>query len=163
MSLTVRNILIVAALAFLSVIGFYRLSVTLADAQPAPSLDAGPVTSDIATAPIKPPESVPVATVDAPDPVAQPADFADKVYGLYKSGALVPAVLLALYGLLLLARSRIAWLRSGKNAVYTAAAVTFLTGCAEAASRGTTPTLGVIVSALFAAITLALNPTKVPA
>ena len=161
MSLTVRNILIVSALTFVAVLGFYHLSVSIANSQPVPSLDAGPVTSDIAT---KPPESVQaVPAVDAPDPVAQPVDFADKVYGLYKSGALVPAVLLALYGLLLLARSRIAWLRAGKNAVYTAAAVTFLTGCAEAASRGTTPTLGVIVSALFAAITLALNPTKAQA
>ena len=159
--MSARFVIALSALFFVAVMATFQIHGRIADAQPAPSLDAGPVTSDIA---VKPPESVQaVPAVDAPDPVAQPADFADKVYGLYKSGALVPAVLLALYGLLLLARSRIAWLRAGKNAVYTAAAVTFLTGCAEAASRGTTPTLGVIVSALFAAITLALNPTKVQA
>ncbi len=82
MSLTVRNILIVAALAFLSVIGFYRLSLSIADAQPGPSLDAGPVTSDIA---VKPPESVrPSATID--DPTVAPGAAWDDVKAARKVG-----------------------------------------------------------------------------
>lgn len=149
-----RTLLIASLLCFATVMffGFDRL----AESQPAPSLDAGPVTSDIAT--VKPPESVPAATVQAPDPVADPGGFIDSVRKLFQAGALVPAVLLACYGLLLLARSRVAWLREGKNAVYSAAALTFLTAIAEAASRGNTPTLGMITAALFAAITLALKP-----
>ena len=39
MSLTVRNILIVSALTFAAVLGFYQLSVSIANSQPAPSLD----------------------------------------------------------------------------------------------------------------------------
>lgn len=163
---TVRTVLIAAAMMFVAVMAFYWLSQSIAAGQPAPNLDAGaavaapPVaTSDIATAPAKPPESVPVApVVAAPDPVADPGGFVDAVRKLWRGGALVPAVLLALYGLLLLARTKIAWLQTGKRAVYTAAVLTFLTGCAEAASRGNTPTLGVIVGALFGAITLALQP-----
>lgn len=158
---SVRNALIVFALGFVAVMATFWLSNAIARGQPAPDLDAGAavVTSDIATAPTKPPESVPAAAVvAAPDPVADPGGFVDAVRKLWSGGALVPAVLLALYGVLLLARKHVTWLQTGKRAVYTAAVLTFLTGCAEAASRGNTPTLGVIVGALFGAITLALQP-----
>jgi hypothetical protein len=162
---TVKTVLIAAAMMFAAVMAFYWLSQSIAAGQPAPNLDAGaaevqPAAGDIATAPAaKPPESVPAApVVAAPDPTYDPGGFVDAVRKLWSGGALVPAVLLALYGVLLLARSKVTWLQTGKRAVYTAAILTFLTGCAEAASRGNTPTLGVIVGALFGAITLALQP-----
>jgi hypothetical protein len=158
----VTTVLLVALIALAASLALMR---GVAGAQTAPDLglDAGvssPAAQPAAAAVTPPaPEAVPAApAVAAPDPVADPGGFVDSVRKLYKGGALVPAILLAAYGLLVLLRSKVLWLRTGKRAVYTAAAVTFLTGCAEAAARGTTPTLGVIVGALFAAITLALQP-----
>jgi len=158
----IATVFVVALLTLAASLALMR---GVAGAQPALDLqlDAGAAPDDVqpAAAPVAAPapEAVPpAASIAAPDPVEDPGGFVDSVRKLYKGGALVPAILLAAYGLLVLLRNRVAWLRTGKRAVYTAAAVTFLTGCAEAAARGTTPTLGVIVGALFAAITLALQP-----
>ena len=113
--------------------------------------DTGSGSATVDAAPATPP------AIDAPAPDTDPIGFGGKVLQLYRAGALVPAVLLALFGVAVFLRARFGWFKTGKQAVYVAAAVTALTMLAEPASRGTTPNIGMILAALAAAVALWLH------
>ena len=105
--------------------------------------------------------SAPAAAPAAvPDPLDSPIESASLLSKLYKSGAWVGmAILVAFFGLSI-ASKKVKWLKEGKRAVYSAAALGALAMLSVPASQGNTPTVGMVVAALGAAITLALNPTK---
>lgn len=85
-----------------------------------------------------------------------------EVVALWKSGALTPAIILGLFiGLMWLSR-HVTWLQKGSQAALIAS---LLSGCAvlvERAAAGTTPTLGMILSAVGASALLFMNPKKPP-
>lgn len=93
---------------------------------------------------------------------AHPGDGLSTVTELWKGGGAIPAVLLALFAVVYAARKRFPWLAEGKRAAYTTAALGALTILAEPASRGTTPTLPMIIGAIGAALLLFTN-SKPPA
>lgn len=92
-----------------------------------------------------------------PDPVEDPGGFFSKVYQLYKDGALLPAVLLAAFGLAMLLGRYVPWIKQGSRQFIFAAVVMGLTSLAEPASRGATPTLGMFLGALFSAALFYIN------
>lgn len=92
------------------------------------------------------------------DILGDPLGFADRVEALWKSGAIAGAVILAAFGVLVLARSRIAWLREGHRAVWISAAIGGLSMLAERVAAGTTPNLSMIMVTLCTTLTLAANP-----
>lgn len=89
-----------------------------------------------------------------------PVDAVSTVTTLWKGGAIIPAIILGLFGLLYWASKHIAWLTKDHRAAYTASALGGLTLLAEPASRGTTPTLGMVLGALGAAFLLFTNAKK---
>lgn len=93
-----------------------------------------------------------------PDPVASPAAAVDSVTVLWRSGAIVAAIIVGTFFLLAFLSRTVPWLSQGKRAVYTAAAVGALSTLADAASTGSAPVPAVIVSALSTAIALVLSP-----
>lgn len=102
-----------------------------------------------------------IAWAQAEGPVpTDPAEAGSLVYHLWKGGAIVPAILVGLFAAVSLAARKIAWLREGKRAVWAAAAVAGLAILAEPASRGTTPNLSMLISAIGAVVALILAPTK---
>jgi hypothetical protein len=76
------------------------------------------------------------------------------VYGLYKAGHLVPAIIVASFFALRFAETKIAWLRIGYRKVIVAAAMAGLGMLAERVASGTTPNLGMIAGAVGAAFTM---------
>jgi hypothetical protein len=64
------------------------------------------------------------------------------VYGLYKAGHLVPAIIVASFFALRFAETKIAWLRIGYRKVIVAAAMAGLGMLGERVASGTTPNLG---------------------
>lgn len=110
-----------------------------AGANSAPTIDAGM------------PANVPVLD-------DSPIEFGRFVKSMWKSGAILPALIVAVFALLIVAKKRIPWLNEGKRAVYSAAAFTFLATIAEPASRGTTPTINMVIAAIGAALALVLRP-----
>lgn len=103
------------------------------------------------------PAAVPAAV---PDPLESPVESASLLSKLYKSGAWVGlSILVAFFGLSI-ASKRVKWLKEGKRAVYSAAALGALAMLSVPASQGATPTIGMIAAAIGTAITLAMNPTK---
>jgi hypothetical protein len=126
---------------------------------PAPSapVDAGPVlvaladTGSAAPSPVDPP---PVVTV-LPDPAtASPVEAGSFVWKLYKSGHLVPALIVGLFFALHLAQKRIAWLRAGYRKVMVASLLAGLGMLAERVASGTTPNVMMLMGALGAAFTM---------
>ncbi len=95
------------------------------------------------------------------DPVGQPAETVDTVTKLWRSGAILPALIVAAFALLVVLRKYVAWLREGKRAVYTAAIIAGLATLVEAAAGGATPNLSMIISALGAVVALVVNPSPV--
>lgn len=93
-----------------------------------------------------------------PDPVAAPAAAVDSVTVLWRSGAIVAAIIVGSFFVLAFASRTVPWLSQGKRAVYTAAAVGALSTLADAASTGSPPVPAVVVSALSTAIALVLSP-----
>jgi len=106
----------------------------------------------------------PAVAPAAPVAPATPAVASDplvsigQAYALWKSGALIPAILLGLFGAALFLKQKVAWLSEGKRAAYSAAAVAALAVFVEPASRGATPNLGMIIAALAAGAALVLSP-----
>lgn len=112
------------------------------------SIDAGqPVAADAGM-----PANVPVLD-------ESPIEFGRFVKALWKSGAIMPALIVAVFAVLIVARKRIAWLNEGKRAAYTAAVFAFLAAIIEPASRGTTPTMNMLIGAIGAALALLAKPT----
>ena len=89
-----------------------------------------------------------------------PAETVSAITKLWKGGALVPAIIVALFAVFSIASRRIAWLTKDHRAAYTASGLAFLTVLVEPASRGTTPTLAMVMTALTAAVALFINPKK---
>jgi hypothetical protein len=100
--------------------------------------------------------------IDAPDPVEEPGGFLSAVYDLYKAGALAPAIILLAWGVVLYASRKWSRLREGKYAIYAAAALAALATLAEPASRGTTPTIAMVIAAIASAVALAMKPEPAP-
>lgn len=96
------------------------------------------------------------------DPAGDPVGTGTLVYRLWKAGALIPAVLVGLFGALVIASRRIAWLAEGKRAVWTAAAIAGLAILAEPASRGETPNLAMFITALGSMTALLVVPIVPP-
>lgn len=116
----------------------------------------------------------PAPTAEQPKPVCKlgdkeidcaqlgdhPTETVSMVTKLWKGGALIPAIIVVLFVLLTVASKRIAWLTKDHRAAYTASGLAFLTLLVEPASRGTTPTLAMTMTALLSAVTLFMNPKK---
>lgn len=150
--------------------GMADAPITAIDAGPPPAVAptvtvTAPATSDIAVTPQAPTVDAETHVIVAPPdgstqpstPVAVDASFWSRVEALWRSGSLGPAVLLALYGLLVLARAKVPRLRSGKAAAYSAMGVTALATLLEPALRGTTPSLAMIISAVTGAVLLSTS------
>lgn len=106
----------------------------------------------------------PIACTQLAEQFSQhPGDGLSTVTELWKGGGAVPAVLLALFALVFAASKKLPWLTEGNRAAYTAAGLGALTILAEPASRGTTPTLPMIIGAIGAALLLFTNARKKPA
>ncbi len=95
-----------------------------------------------------------------PDPLTAPGDSVSILTKLWKGGAWAPFAILLAFFALSIAAKKIEWLRTGKRAAYSAAALGGLTVLVGAASQGQTPNIAMIASALMATIALALNPAK---
>lgn len=94
--------------------------------------------------------------------VEHPAESVSEVRTLWKDGSAVPAIILALFLLFSWASKHIDWLGSGHRAAFTASGLAGLTILAEPASRGTTPTMAMVISALGAAFLLFTKAKKPP-
>lgn len=168
----------VAALAAIGQLGRltfrYAYAQAIADAPydagvPAPAAPTvtvtAPATSDIAiTAPSSEPQtSAPADTDSLPaTPVAVDSSFWSRVEALWRAGSLAPALLLAAFGLIVIARRHVAWLQKGQAAAYSAMVVTALTTLLEPAIRGATPSLAMIISSVTGAVLLSTK-TSPPA
>lgn len=98
-----------------------------------------------------------VALAGVPDPVTDPVESVSLVVSLWKGGTIPAALIVAVFlGLTVAARS-VPWLARGYAAIISASVLAGLAVIIEPASRGTTPTAGMIISALFAAVALALK------
>jgi hypothetical protein len=115
----------------------------VAFAQP---LDAGPsalVDAGSASAPVLPDAGT--------TPVLDQGSFAWK---LYKAGHLVPAIIVALFFVLMFAEKRIAWLRTGYRKVIVSSVLVGLGMLAERVASGTTPNVMMFMGALGAGFTM---------
>jgi hypothetical protein len=148
---TARYILSISLLSLLTLF-VLRMAHDAAYADGIASVDAGPA-PPVSTVTVLAAESV-------PDPVAAPVEAASLVQRLWKSGAILPALLVGLWALLLLAKRWVPWLREGKRAVYLGIAVTFLSAFVERAAVGMTPTLGMLLAAGATAIGAVMSPSK---
>lgn len=79
---------------------------------------------------------------------ASPADQGSFVWGLYKAGHLVPAIIVGAFFGLALAEKRIAWLRAGYRKLFVACALATLGMLAERVASGTTPNLKMVMGAV---------------
>lgn len=147
------------ALALIAIsLGLAGLTCSVAAADDAPVLvDAGAeVPADAATAP----DASGSAASKLPDPIAQPVESVSFVVKLWKGGAMVSAIIVALFLGLLAASRKIKFLQTGYAAI---AVASLLGGCAmlvERAAEGTTPTFAMFLSALVTAVALALKPKQ---
>jgi len=151
---TVRNALIVFALGFIAVMASYWLSQSIAGAQVAAPLDAGPVTSDIAVAPA--PSAPPVL-----DPVAQPAETASAVMRLWRGGQIPAALVLLGFAVAALLRKHVGWFSKGRQAAVFGSLLAGLSMLVtDQLVAGQTPNLGMVMSAAIAAVALYLRGEK---
>jgi hypothetical protein len=98
--------------------------------------------------------------IDCDQLADHPVEMSSTIMKLWKGGAILPAIIIALFVLLTVASKRIAWLTKDHYAAYTASGLAFLAMLVEPASRGTTPTLAMVMTAALSAITLFMNPKK---
>ncbi len=116
--------------------------------------EVAPLDASVAV-PDGPATSPAVAAVDIADPLESPGDFWDDVKNAKRTGW--PAlVVVLLFAALRLARGKIAWLRNGTNAAYSAAAMTILAACVDWLAGGGTWVAA--AAAALASIALLLNP-----
>lgn len=95
-----------------------------------------------------------------PDPVADPIGAGSEIYKLYKSGGLVPAIIVGLFLVITFLHAKIKWLQSGYRALAVAGTLGALAVLVEPASRGTTPTLAMALAAIGTGLALAFNMSK---
>jgi hypothetical protein len=152
---TARYCLAISLLSLLAVF-VSRIAVDAAYADGIASVDAGPAppVAGIATSPTS------TVTVLAAEAVpTEPVEQASLVARLWNSGAIIPALLIAAWALLLLLSKWVPWLREGKRAVYVGIALTFLSAFVERAAMGSTPTLGMLLAAAATAVGAVMSPT----
>lgn len=113
------------------------------------------------------PATAPAAPVAAPAPVPAPTATAapaepdiGTVTKLWKAGAITPAIIVALFVVLLWLSTHVAWLQRGRAAVIVASAIGGLAMLVERASAGTTPTASMFVTAMTTSVALFMNPRK---
>lgn len=108
------------------------------------------VDNGIATSPANPPR----------DPIDDPAGYYEDLRDAYAKGGLAPAVMLALFGLVVTAQRRIAWLREGRRAVYTVAGISVLAALVDVTAG--VGSWQLVVAAIGSAIALILSPAPSP-
>ena len=141
---------LVLAACFLGADGLYRYAEAKGEADRVAELDAG-------VAPAGPTVAPPIVL---PDPIAQPAEAGNAVWTLYKDGALAPAVVLAVFFLLVALRNKLPYFKTGRRAAVVAAVLGGVTMLAERAGAGVTPNLSMLVAAAMAGIVLYVNGSK---
>jgi hypothetical protein len=99
-------------------------------------------------------DPTPVVTVLPDADTASPVEAGSFAWKLYKSGHLVPALIVGLFFALHLAQKRIAWLRAGYRKVIVASLLAGLGMLAERVASGTTPNVMMFMGALGAAFTM---------
>jgi hypothetical protein len=114
--------------------------------------DAGALDAGSASAPVLPD----VAT-------AGPVEAGSFAWKLYKSGHLVPALIVGLFFALALAQKRIAWLRAGYRKVIVASLLAGLGMLAERVASGTTPNVTMVMGCLGAMFTMWMKTEGEPA
>lgn len=82
----------------------------------------------------------------------------DSIVSLFQSGKYIPLAIVVVYGVLVWASGKFAWLQSGKRAAVVAGLIGGFAAIAQAAAAGTTPSLGTVATALGAALALYLHP-----
>lgn len=95
-----------------------------------------------------------------PDPLEQPGESLSLLGKLYKGGQIAALSILAAFFALTIASRKIKWLQEGYRKVAVSAVLGAAALLAAPAASGTTPNLSMIVGALIAAVTLAINPAK---
>jgi hypothetical protein len=94
--------------------------------------------------------------------IIQPDDPGQLVK-LWEGGQILMAIIGGLYLALFYAQGKVPWLSIGRRAVYLAAAVGGLAVIVEAGQRGTTPSLGLLITAVMsAAMIIAKSPSPPP-
>lgn len=157
---------ILAAAIPLGALGLSHLAYAEGQADAPALFDAGPTAPPpTAFAPSGVADDAEDAVPTAPpaftlDPAGDPLGTGSLVWRLWRGGALIPALLVGIFGLLVLASRYVAWLSEGRRAVYTAAAIAGLGMLAEPATRGTTPNMGMVIAAIGAMTALLFPPTK---
>jgi hypothetical protein len=89
-----------------------------------------------------------------PSPESDPGWFVERVRGLWKSGAIPSAVILALFAVLSVARSKVGWLAKGRQAVYVASALGMLTVLVTGIAAGGPLNASMIISAALTGVAL---------
>lgn len=93
-----------------------------------------------------------------PDPIDSPIESVSLVVKLWKTGTIPAALIVAVFLGLTAASRKIAFLQKGYAAIIAASVLGGLAMLIERASQGTTPTASMVISALLAAVALALKP-----
>jgi hypothetical protein len=87
-------------------------------------------------------------------------DDPSQLVKLWEGGQILMAIIGGLYLALFYAQARVPWLSVGRRSVYLAAAIGGLAVIVEAGQRGTTPSLGLVITAVMsAAMIIAKGPT----
>lgn len=102
----------------------------------------------------QPVDPAPTVTVLPDASTVSPVEAGSFAWKLYKSGHLVPALIVALFFALAMAQKRIAWLRAGYRKVIVASLLAGLGMLAERVASGTTPNFMMFAGALGAAFTM---------
>lgn len=94
------------------------------------------------------------AAAPLPDPVAAPVESLGLLQLAWKGGGLPATLIVVLFFALTLARKYVAWLREGWRRLVVSALLGGLVILVERIAAGTTPTLGMVLGAMGAAIGL---------
>jgi hypothetical protein len=92
-----------------------------------------------------------------PDPIARPVEAVDTVTALWRSGAIVASIIVGSYVVLAFASRTWPWLTQGRRAVYSAAALGFLSTLVSACVDGSPPDASVVVVALASSVALVMS------
>lgn len=141
--------------------GSLGLGLALGAAVNALADDAGVVEAGSGTDAAPTPAPAPATEAPTlPDPVADPIGAGSEIYKLYKSGGLVPAIIVGLFLLVTFLYAKVKWLQSGYRALAVAGTLGALAILVEPASRGTTPTLAMTLAAIGTGLALAFKMDK---
>jgi hypothetical protein len=108
-------------------------------------------------------DPAPAVTVLPDAATTSPLDAGSFAWKIYKSGHLIPAIIVGLFFALAMAQHRIAWLRAGYRKVVVASLLAGLGMLAERVASGTTPNLMMCMGALGAAFAMWMKTEGEPA